>query len=172
MIDHPGRARPRFPQSNETMVAAALREKIRAFDLGLGFSSAACGADLLFLEAMLEAGKEVSIVLPYDKERFIRKSVEVKGTKGWGPRFENVMQRASRILIASPQKLELGGVSYEYANQLLLGLATIRAQQLETELLPMVVWDGAPGDGPGGTASTVERWSGFDCPCKSSIRWA
>ncbi len=118
MIDQPGRARPRFPQSNETMVAAALREKIRAFDLGLGFSSAACGADLLFLEAMLAAGKEVSIVLPYDKERFIRESVEVKGTKGWGPRFENVMQRASRVLIASPQKLELGGVSYEYANQL------------------------------------------------------
>ncbi len=28
----------------------------------------------------------------------------------------------------------------------------------------MVVWDGAPGDGPGGTASTVERWSRLQMP--------
>ncbi len=159
MIDQPGRRRPRFPESNEGAVAAVIREKIAALDLGLGFSSAACGADILFLEAMLAAGREISIVLPYDRARFIRDSVEVKGATGWRRRFEKVEKRASRILIASPQKLELGGVSYEYTNQLLLGLATIRAQQLGTELVPMIVWDGAAGDGPGGTASTVERWS-------------
>ena len=49
-------------------------------------------------------------------------------------------------------------MSYEYANLLLQGLATIKARQLETELAALAVWDGTPGDGPGGTASTVAQW--------------
>jgi class 3 adenylate cyclase len=40
----------------------------------------------------------------------------------------------------------------------LYGLADIRARQLETDLVPLAVWDQRPGDGPGGTASAVEHW--------------
>ncbi len=59
------------------------------------------------------------------------------------------MSRAARVVIASPQKLAIGGVSYDYANQILLGLATIRARQLETVLVPVAVWDGFSSEGPG-----------------------
>ena len=51
-----------------------------------------------------------------------------------------------------------GGISYEYSSQLLLGLAAIRCQQLDSTLIPVAVWDEKPGDGPGGTASVVENW--------------
>ena len=34
----------------------------------------------------------------------------------------------------------------------------MRAEQLQTKLVPLAVWDGKPGDGMGGTASTVEHW--------------
>jgi len=51
-----------------------------------------------------------------------------------------------------------GGVPFEYTNLLLHGLASIRADQLETQMIPLVVWDGREGDGPGGTASIVGHW--------------
>ena len=37
-------------------------------------------------------------------------------------------------------------------------MAKIRAEQLDTRLVPLAVWDGMPGDGPGGTASMIENW--------------
>lgn len=37
-------------------------------------------------------------------------------------------------------------------------LGEIGADQLETELIPLAVWDHARGDGPGGTAAIVRRW--------------
>jgi class 3 adenylate cyclase len=145
-------------------VAAAIRERIKNLNGGFGFSSAACGSDILFLEAMLAAGGEITVVLPYEREQFITDSVEIAHALSWRQRFENVLQRAARVLTASPQRLAIGGVSYDYANQMLLGLATIRARQLETGLTPLAVWDGLASDGPGGTESAVRRWEKLKLP--------
>src|SRR5207302_1226453 len=129
---------------------------------GFGFSSAACGSDILFLEAMLERGAEVSIVLPYNEEEFIRDSVEIgPKAKKWRDRFDRVLTQAARVITASTQRLEIGGVSYEFCNRLLLGLAAIRCRQLDSTLIPLVVWNEKPGDGPGGAASVVETWRKF-----------
>src|SRR5256885_16836613 len=68
------------------------------------------------------------------------------------------MNQAARVVTASAARLEIGGVSYEFCNQMLLGLASIRARQLETDLIPLAVWNGQTGDGPGGAASVVEDW--------------
>jgi class 3 adenylate cyclase len=67
-------------------------------------------------------------------------------------------------LLASEQPLVESTLSFEYTNLLLHGLAHIRAERFETDLVPIAVWDGKAGDGPGGTASVVERWQklGYD----------
>ena len=159
MIDRPDRTTPRFPIQFEPLVAKKIRRKLDELEPGFGFSSAACGSDILFLEAMLERGAEVSIVLPYNEEEFIRDSVEIGlDSNKWRARFDNILARAARIITASNQRLEIGGVSYEFCNQLLLGLATIRSRQLETRLIPLAVWNQQLGDGPGGAASVVQNW--------------
>lgn len=158
MIDHPDRKSQRFPAEAEAAVAGEIRARICNLKPGFGFASAACGSDILFLEAMLEAGAEISIVLPYNKEEFVRDSVDFIPASNWAARFERVLEQSTRVLTASPQKLEVGGVSYDYCNQLLLGLATIRSRQLDTALLPLAVWNGRPGDGPGGASSVVKNW--------------
>jgi class 3 adenylate cyclase len=159
MIDRPERREPRFPQELESGVVAQIQQKIDRLKPRFGFSSAACGSDILFLEAMLERGAEVSIVLPYNEEEFIRDSVEIgPKAKKWRERFDVVLARAARVTTASKQKLEIGGVSYDFCNQLLLGLAAIRCRQLDSTLIPVAVWNERPGDGPGGTASVVETW--------------
>ena len=158
MIDRPDRAAPRFPPDLEPAVAKALYETIDKLKPGFGFSAAACGSDILFLEAMLDRGAEVSIVLPYNEQEFVSDSVDFVPNSDWLTRFKRVMERAKRVITASNQRLEVGGVSYEFANQLMLGLATIRARQLGAELIPLAVWDGLAGDGPGGAASAIQDW--------------
>lgn len=164
MIDRPGRGSPRFPQELEPAVAYAIRSRLEAADPGLGYASAACGSDLLFLEAMLDRGGEVVVVLPYEREQFIRDSVSLIPGSKWRARFDRVLEHATRVVTASTQRLEIGEVSLDYANQLLLGLASIRARQLETELTTLAVWDGLQGDGLGGTASAVKRWREIGLP--------
>jgi class 3 adenylate cyclase len=162
MIDRPTRSEARFPENLESAVANKIQQQIDSLKPGFGFSSAACGSDILFLEAMLARGAEVSVVLPYNREEFARDSVEIGSTsKNWRARFDRVLGRAARVITASNQRLAIGGVSYEYCNQLVLGLATIRAHQLDTELKPLAVWNGLPGDGPGGAASVIEMWRKF-----------
>jgi class 3 adenylate cyclase len=159
MIDRPGRSEARFPDELEKPVAKQIRARIDTLKPAFGFSSAACGSDILFLEAMLERGTEVSIVLPYNEEEFVRDSVEIgPNAKKWRKRFDRVLVRAARVITASNQRLEIGGVSYEFCNQLLLGLAAIRRRQLDSALIPLAVWNGKPGDGPGGAASVVASW--------------
>lgn len=159
MIDRPGRKTPRFPRELESVVAKELARKIDILKPGFGFSSAACGSDILFLEAMLERGAEVSIVLPYNEEEFSRDSIEIGShAKKWRERFDHVLARAARVITASNHRLEIGGISYDFCNQLLLGLAAIRCRRLDSTLIPLAVWNEKPGDGPGGAASVVETW--------------
>jgi class 3 adenylate cyclase len=158
MIDRPDRAARRFPPELEPAVAKQIQSAVSGMNPGFGFASAACGSDILFLEAMVERGAEVSIVLPYDRDEFIRDSVDFVPNSNWRLRFDRVLERANRVIVASPQKLEIGGIAYEFCNDLLLGLATIRSCQLETSLAPLAVWDGMGGDGPGGAASAVQNW--------------
>jgi class 3 adenylate cyclase len=97
-------------------------------------------------------------VLPYEKASFFDDSVDIIPGSDWGERSQRILDRATEIVTVSGQRLAAGSVSYDYANQVLHGLAIMRAGQLETDLIPLAVWNGETGDGRGGTASTVDRW--------------
>ncbi|HEY8204765.1 MAG TPA: TRAFs-binding domain-containing protein [Pyrinomonadaceae bacterium] len=157
LIDRADRSSPRFPASMEAAVRAAIRSQVKKIAPGFGYASAGCGADILFLETLLDLGGEAHVVLPFEKEQFIHDSVGFANSS-WVKRFESVLERAASVIVASNERIEEGSMSFEYANLLLYGLADIRARQLETDLVPLAVWDKQPGDGPGGTAGAVEHW--------------
>jgi class 3 adenylate cyclase len=157
LIDRPDRATPRFPADFEPAVRDAIQSRLKNIGPGFGYASAGCGSDILFFEALLEHGAEAHVVLPYEKQQFIQDSVAFANAD-WVNRFECVLERATTVTTASSERIEEGSMSFEYANLLLFGLADIRARQLETDLVPLAVWDRKPGDGPGGTASAVEHW--------------
>jgi class 3 adenylate cyclase/tetratricopeptide (TPR) repeat protein len=158
MIDRPDRPTPRFPSEFESVVAKEIQRKIDMLKPGFGFASAASGSDIIFLEASLDAGAEVSVVLPYNEQDFVRDSVDFIPNSNWRARFERVLTRSARVITASTQKIGIGGISYEFCSQLLLGLAAIRCRQLDSTLIPLAIWNEKPGDGLGGTASVVENW--------------
>lgn len=158
LIDRADRLVPRFPPELVPAVHAELRERLSALDVGFGYSSASCGGDILFLECLGELGAEATIVLPYNSEQFVRDSVDLQPGAEWTQRFRRAIQTARELVFASEQRLAGGELSYEYAARLVDGLAGIQADELDTRLVSLALWDGQPGDGVGGTASTVARW--------------
>jgi class 3 adenylate cyclase len=158
MIDRPGRPTPRFPAGAEPAVAGALDRKLAEINAGYGFAGAAAGGDILFHEAMARRGGKSSVVLPYPESDFLPDSVAIDGGDEWVNRFEGVLGRSGSVLRAVGQRFTESTVFFDYANLLLLGLARIQSEQLGVELVPLALWDGQPGDGPGGTAATVADW--------------
>lgn len=158
-IDAADRAAPRFPPSLEPRVRDAIAQVLRDHRIRAGVSSAANGADILFLEALQSLeGSDSRIVLPFSEEEFIDVSVRNGADESWVARFKTVMKKASRVTIASSDRVGTGGGPFEYANRIVLGQGLLLSRELQTSLCGLAVWDGRSGDGPGGTGDTVERW--------------
>lgn len=158
LIDAPNRPQPRFPPHLETQVYQALRQKLAEHNIQFGYACAACGSDILFLEAILERSGEIHMVLPYPEAQFRQDCVDIIPGSNWGERFQRLLQSATSVSVAVNSVYEEDTSIYEYTHRLLHGLGKMRAQTLDTELVPMAVWDGKPGDGFGGTATMVETW--------------
>lgn len=161
MIDQPGRPSPRFPKFIEEEVRKEIKNRLNKLNAGFGFSSAACGSDIIFLEEMLKRKAEVNIILPFPMEGFQKASVDIIPGANWGKRFQDVIKKASRVYVASEQRTTGNEVTYQYSNILQDGLSILRAKLLNTEVKPLVVWNKRPGDGAGGTSTMVKHWRSF-----------
>ncbi|MBV9126583.1 MAG: adenylate/guanylate cyclase domain-containing protein [Verrucomicrobia bacterium] len=158
MIDAPDRAAPRFPAAAEARVRAELDARLAALDAGFGFCAAACGADLLFIEAMLARGAEVHVVLPLARDAFRRASLENGAPGDWGARYESALQAATSVTYVGKEAAPENAMVFEFGNRMIAGLARIKARTLDTRVFPLAVWDGRAGDGEGGTDAFVRLW--------------
>ncbi len=158
MVDRQGRSTPRFPTALEPMLAAALREKMKGLHHPVVYTSAACGADLLFIEAAFDCGAEVNVVLPFDRADFVRTSLAVGGER-WISRFERALENATRIILATEESHLGDDVLFEHGLSLVQGLAILRASQLQTEASLLCVLDFDSSPLVGGTRAAYDRWS-------------
>lgn len=157
MIDHPDRPSPRFPPNLEARVATALREKLAALGPAIGYAQAACGADILFLEAMQNAGMQTMVVLPFAKEDFVEASVAFAGHE-WVTRFESVLKKATRIILATEEAFLGDDVLFEHAANLIQGMASLHARDLLTKPLMLTVREPESAKLAGGTAANTQVW--------------
>ena len=157
MIDHPSRASPRFPAPIEERVATALRKTIAALGPSIGYAQAACGADILFLEAMQDAGMQTQIVLPFPAADFIKSSVGFAGD-GWIERFDRVVAKATRVVLATEEGFLGDDVLFEHAANLIQGMAYLRAMELSAQPLMLTVLERGAAESVGGTAATARNW--------------
>jgi class 3 adenylate cyclase/tetratricopeptide (TPR) repeat protein len=157
MIDQGTRATPRFPVGLEEVMAAALRKKLAVLRPMASYGSAACGSDILCLEAIREVGGETHIVLPFPAPEFRRVSVDF-ASGGWGERFERALAAADSVTVTSDHRARGSSATFEYANLVLTGMARLRAQVLQTELQGLAIWDGRPSSGGAGAAALVRIW--------------
>ena len=158
MIDPPDRSTPRFPAALAPAVAIVIRERLARMHLPVVYTSAACGADLIFVEAALDIGAEVNIVLPFDREDFVRTSV-APGGDDWTTRFDKALSRAARVIMATEERYLGDDVLFEHAAMLLEGLCVLRASQLEMSPSLLCVVDASAPGRVGGTRASLERWT-------------
>ena len=157
MIDAPDRRTPRFPPQKEGEIKALLEKQLATMNAGIGFSSAASGSDILFLEAMLSRGGAIHLVLPWPAEEFVKTSVAIAGDGAWVERFHKVLDQAASIRVLGQLYMPGSATGFEYCNLAMNGLARIFARSLDLEITPLAVWDGYSG-APGGTGSFVRYW--------------
>jgi tetratricopeptide (TPR) repeat protein len=157
MIDRPDRATPRFPAAIEAAVHTAVTERLAALRPVAVYGSAACGTDILCLEAARELGCETHVVLPFPAAEFRGSSVDF-ARGNWGERFERALAAADSVTVASDHRASGSAATFEYANLILTGMGELRAEALDTNLQGLAVWDPRIEGSAGGAASLVSLW--------------
>ncbi|HJY89452.1 MAG TPA: hypothetical protein VJ255_04205, partial [Candidatus Acidoferrum sp.] len=124
----------------------------------IGVSGGANGGDILFLEVCDELGIKTEMMLALPENQFIEASVENEN-KTWLRRFHAQLEKHPNlpVLAQSPElpkwlQSKKGYDIWQRNNLWLLSEALCLAPK---NLTTIALWDGEPGDGPGGTEHMV-----------------
>ncbi len=181
MIDAADRKSPRFPAERESVAREKIKEAIlREMNTGGGvasaYSGAASGGDILFLEVCEELGIATRLYLAVPPGVYVTTSVSKAGAE-WVERFWNIHNKHAarnqvRVLsnatevnddseyLPSWLRAKPDYTIWQRNNLWTLFNALTEAcdpKSGDPNLTLIALWDGAGGDGPGGTADLVEK---------------
>lgn len=157
MLDRADQEVPRFRLKDIGRVREEISEFFDSVLIGIVYSSAACGSDILFLEEAQRRGIESIIVLPFSPEEFRKTSVHFAG-QDWDNRFDRVLESASHVINLDDDPTAPGPIAYTYTNRYLDGAALLRARALDTETCCLAVWDHSESLLGGGTSEIASHW--------------
>ncbi len=159
MIDKPNRLQPRFPAAMENEARQKIEEvldKLEPCSNCLAIApGAACGGDILFIEACLQRNIEVEVFLPFYQPQFIQESVNFAGDE-WVSRFYNIQSHPNVTIHLQPDRLgEVPEGDNPFARNNRWALYSTLMYGIERTRL-VVLWDGKEGDA-GGTGDMVQQ---------------
>ena len=141
-VDASDAAQKRFPAENASAVKQQIRDFLQSHDARALVCAAACGADILGLEAAGELGLRRRIVLPFDKATFRATSVVDRGGD-WGERYDRIIAevggQGDMVEFAHDKD---DGQTYLTGNLEILDQAQWLASELKTGAHALVVWNG------------------------------
>jgi hypothetical protein len=140
-VDAPGTNEKRFSPENADRVKQQIRDFLKAENADALVCAAACGADILALEAAGELGIRRRVVLPYDKVTFKQSSV-IDRPGDWGERYDRILaevQSRDDLVIDDYDEDE---ESYFAANHDILDQAEELAEETGQQVAALVVWNG------------------------------
>lgn len=141
-IDAPDARPARFPAAQAEPVKQAMREFLQTHQVCGLVCAAACGADMLALEAAAELGLRRRVVLPFARARFRALSVVDRGAE-WGPRYDHILQQVAAqgdLIEAAFDPAD--SQTWFKGNLDILDQAEKLASEMKTEVAALVVWDG------------------------------
>jgi hypothetical protein len=147
-IDPPNAAATRFPLKSRGAVAKRIQKALSELGATTLVSSAACGSDLLAINAARALGARRRIVLPYQEDWFLEDSVTDRPGR-WEDLYAQVIGEAR----ASDDLLILGerrgsDDAYRAANEAILAEALRLAREENPDdpgaaLAGLIIWEGA-----------------------------
>jgi pilus assembly protein FimV len=142
---------------SEERLTTEIRRRLDELNVRISYTSAAAGPDLLFVEAMLELGAEVNVLLPFAEDDFVALRVQQAGD-GWLRRFRRALRRATSVTRISESAYLGDDVVFRFANQVMDGTARLRARMLGTEPYLIAAWDYLAMNTPGGAGDFIDHW--------------
>jgi hypothetical protein len=153
-VDAADRSVPRFPQSRVPWVADQVHGAFDDWHVGPDttvITGGARGADIIAAEQATTRGARVLLCLALPPDEFERKSVDLAGTD-WHDRFRRLLH-VGDVRVLDNVADQSGETVFARANAWMVRLA----RQLDPWPRAVIVWDGKPGDGPGGTADLIDK---------------
>ncbi|MEO7151462.1 MAG: hypothetical protein ABIX46_07115 [Burkholderiaceae bacterium] len=154
MADAPGRPVPRLPAALWPAARRAIDATLDQLDAGpsdLALTQGAAGGDLLFAEACTARGIPLQLLLPLPELRFIQASI-APSAGDWVERYR-LLRGQLRLAPAELPDPDAGD-AFERCNRWLLDTA-LGSGTPRMHLIGL--WNGAAGDGPGGTAHMMSE---------------
>jgi hypothetical protein len=156
-IDKPYTKTPAFPFSNIEKVSAELNNFFNENNVTHLVSSGACGADLLGLEVAIKLKISCYLILPFEKEIFVSKSVsDCFKNEMWEAVFNKIYtsleeQQKITILSISPEDED----KYQKTNKAILNKveslsASLKkteeylSSNLKPQKIALILWEGKP----------------------------
>jgi hypothetical protein len=152
-IDADGTKPARFPLKNVALVQQRLEDLFSRKAATALVSSGACGADLVALTAATSRRMRRRMVLPFDRNEFRATSV-IDRPGDWGRVYDQMLTELDNTgdVVTLPG-YDVGQAAYAAANETILREATMLARDGNTEVVAVLVWEGAPRDGADMTAA-------------------
>src|SRR5688500_9512245 len=148
---------PRFPVENAPIVRNRMIDLFRQLRVTFLVCSAACGADLIALDAAGSLGVRRRIILPFDRNTFRNTSVTDR-PGDWGELYERITREVEadgelRILDGGPTESP-----YAITNRAIIDDAITLRQMLQYDapVTAVLVWDGRSRGGDDFTAQFAE----------------
>ncbi len=137
------------------MLKAVIRRELEDFAANLngeivGLSSAAAGADLIFLETCADLGIRTVVILPFERERF---SEDFEDPEAWKRATERM---DSALWCEVAEGGEKAPAAYHVVSRQILEIADRM----------LFAWDGQPAKGLGGTGETVLEAAKWEVPSR------
>lgn len=146
---------PRLSGDMENELRSRLQQRLARNGVSQAFAGAMNDAERLFLETIREMQGNTAVV--FNQGKPLASDVSVDRRVGY--RVESVVSQATEVLTASDYNILDETVAREFAEQFLVGVACLRARQLETDLIPIVVCD---GDFERVSQDTARLWRRFE----------
>jgi hypothetical protein len=166
MIDAPGRKEPRFPPDKVEIAKQKIAEVVAAEQqiaagIAYGIAELSSGGDILFHQVCEAMKIPTRIFLAVPRELYIRESVAPAGAE-WVDEFNRLMKppRLVRVLCESedlPRWLQDKPNYNMWQRNNLWNLHNALAAAGGENVTLIALWNGASGDGSGGTADMVQK---------------
>jgi tetratricopeptide repeat protein len=167
MIDSNTRTAPRFPNKPDKIAAAkraiaeaVANEQQTATGIAYGVAGGASGGDILFHQACEEMGIPTRILLALPPGQYRQTSVEHAGAE-WVDSFHKLIESHPVRVLAESKELPAWlqeKPDYDiWQRNNLWTLHNALARAGGENVTVIALWNGEPGDGPGGTGDMVRK---------------
>lgn len=138
-------------------IERAIEEALKESRVGFAYGALAAGSDIMIAEKLLKEAIELHIIMPCSDELFLETSVAPYG-EDWILRFQRCREQAATVRYISQEREKADDLRTAFASELAMGLACLKADQLATDAIQFLVWDGADPEAAAGTARDSAVW--------------